>query len=183
MLNIEVAPATISERPVLRHLMELYQYDFSEFDRADVTPLGLYDYPYLDHYWVEPERSPFLVRVDGNLAGLVLVARYNYLTGLKDAWVMAEFFIMKKYRLQGVGEHVARIIFEQFPGDWQVGQINENPGATIFWRKVISLYTKGDFQEYLLNNDNWHGPVQTFTASTSNRQYRENLPVRLSSPE
>jgi hypothetical protein len=99
-MNIEVAPATIAERPILRHLMELYQYDFSEFDGADLTPIGLYDYPYLDHYWVEPERSPFLIRVDGNLAGFVLVARYNYLTRLKDNWVMAEFFIMRKYRHQ-----------------------------------------------------------------------------------
>src|SRR5512136_3203226 len=107
-LNIEVNPADVAERPVLRHLMELYQYDFSEFDGADTTYLGLYDYPYLDHYWVEPDRSPFIVRVNGYLAGFVLVARYNYLTGLKDTWVMAEFFIMRKYRHRGVGEYAAR---------------------------------------------------------------------------
>jgi predicted acetyltransferase len=165
--NIEVSPATVAERPVLRHLMELYQYDFSEFDSADLGPLGLYDYPYLDHYWVEPERSPFLVRVNGNLAGFVLVARYNYLTGNKDAWVMAEFFILRKYRHQGVGEHVAHFIFDKFPGAWQVGQITENFTATAFWRKVIARYTHDNFQEHNLNNDHWRGPVQTFTGPTS----------------
>ncbi len=161
-MNIEVTPASVNERPILRHLMELYQYDFSEFDGADTGPSGFYDYPYLDHYWVEPERSPFLVRVDGNLAGFVLVARYNYLTGFKDTWVMAEFFIMRKYRHQGVGEHVACNIFDHFPGDWQVGQITENPAATAFWRKVIARYTHADYQEHLLNNDNWRGPIQVF---------------------
>jgi predicted acetyltransferase len=166
-MNIEVSPATAVERPVMRHLMELYQYDFSEFDGADTSPLGLFDYPYIDHYWVEPERSPFLVRVNGCLAGFVLVARYNYLTGSKDSWVMAEFFIMRKYRHQRVGEHVARFIFNQFPGDWQVGQITENPAAIAFWRKVISSYTHDNFQEHILNNDNWHGPVQTFTSPPS----------------
>jgi predicted acetyltransferase len=170
-MNIEISPANVSERPILRHLMELYLYDFSEFDSADLGPSGLYEYPYLDHYWVEPERSPFLVRLDGNLAGFVLVARYNYLTGFKDHWVIAEFFIMRKYRHQGVGEHVARTIFDQFPGDWQVGQINENTPATLFWRKVISRYTHDHFQEHILNNDHWHGTVQAFvsqpaTAST-----------------
>jgi predicted acetyltransferase len=164
-MNIEISPATVAERPILRNLMELYQHDFSEFDRADTGPLGLYDYPYLDHYWVEPERSPFLVRVDGNLAGFVLVARYNYLTGIKDTWVIAEFFVMRKYRQQGIGEHVACYIFDQFPGAWQVGQITENPAAIAFWRKVIARYTHNNFLELNLNNDNWHGPIQTFIAS------------------
>jgi predicted acetyltransferase len=166
-MNIEVTPASVNERPILRHLMELYQYDFSEFDNADLSPMGLFDYPYLDHYWVEPERTPFLVRVDGNLAGFVLVARYNYLTGLKDTWVMAEFFILRKYRRKGIGEHVARFIFEQFPGAWQVGQICENPTASTFWRNVINRYTQGDFLERDLNNENWHGPIQTFISPPS----------------
>jgi predicted acetyltransferase len=162
-MNIEVTPAATAERPIMRQLMELYQYDFSEFDGSDIGPFGLYDYPYLDHYWVEPERSPFLVRVNGNLAGFVLVARYNYLNGQKDTWVLAEFFIMRKYRHKGVGEYVARHIFDQFPGNWQVAQITENLSATAFWRKVITRYTHDNFQERDLNNDHWHGPIQMFT--------------------
>jgi predicted acetyltransferase len=173
-MNIEVNRTDISERPILRHMMELYQYDFSEFDDADLSPMGLYDYPYLDHYWVEPERTPFLVRVDGNLAGFVLVARYNYLTGLKDTWVMAEFFIMHKYRRQGIGEYVARYIFDQFPGAWQVGQIYENLSAISFWRKVINQYSQGDFQEYNLNNENWRGPIQAFISQPSPTKNEEN---------
>jgi predicted acetyltransferase len=162
---IEVRKASMEERPILRRLMELYQYDFSEFDGADLSPLGIYDYPYLDHYWVEAERSPYLVRVNGHLAGFVLVARNNYLTRLKDAWVIAEFFILRKYRHQGVGEFTARYIFDFFHGDWQVGQITQNLAATVFWRKVISRYTNGNFEEIDLDTDRWHGPVQIFTTS------------------
>lgn len=164
ILKIEVNLATELERPILRHLMELYQYDFSEFDGADAGPSGLFDYPYLDHYWVEKGRLPFLVRVGGNLAGFVLVSRYNYLTGQKDTWVMSEFFIMRKYRHQGIGEYVANWIFTHHPGAWQVGQITENPGAVAFWRKVIARYTHNNFEESLLENDKWQGPVQTFIA-------------------
>lgn len=163
-MNIEINPVSASEKPILRHLMELYQYDFTEFDGADTGPFGLYDYPYLDHYWVEQGRYPFFIRVDGNLAGFVLVARYNYLTGQKDTWVMAEFFIMRKYRRQGVGEYVAHNVFDQFPGPWQVGQINENTAAITFWRKVIGHYTCNSYEEQILNNDNWRGPIQLFTS-------------------
>ncbi len=163
-MNIEVTTAQVEERPILRHLMELYQYDFSEFDGSDIGPSGLFEYPYLDHYWVEPDRSPFLVRVNGYLAGFVLVTRYNYLTGLKDAWVLAEFFIMRKYRHQGIGQHTACLIFDRFVGNWQVAQITENHAATEFWRKVIARYTRNNYQEHNLDNENWHGLVQAFSS-------------------
>ena len=165
-LDIEVCPATQEERPIFRRLMELYQYDFSEFDGADIGPMGLYDYPYLDHYWVEPGRSPFLVRVGGELAGFAMVSRYNYRTGLNDGWVMAEFFVMRKYRHLGVGEHVACWLFDHHPGAWQVSQITENQAAVTFWRKVIARYTQGNFEEFLLDNKHWHGPVQAFIATS-----------------
>jgi predicted acetyltransferase len=162
--HIEVLHASEAERPILRHLMELYLYDFSEFDGSDISPMGIYDYPYLDHYWAEPEHFPFLVRVNGHLAGFVLVSRFNYLTGLKDGWVLPEFFIMRKYRHQGVGEYVAHFIFGQFLGTWQVAQIFENTGATAFWRKVIARYTHDNIHELDLDNDHWNGPVQMFTS-------------------
>jgi predicted acetyltransferase len=162
--NIDISPAKEFEKPILRQLLELYQYDFSEFDGSDLGPLGVYDYPYLDHYWVESERAPYLVRVDGNLAGFVLIARHNYFTGLNDHWALFEFFILRKYRHQGIGEHVACFIFSRYQGSWQVAQITENMPATQFWRKVISRYTHGNFQEQTLDNEHWHGPVQTFTS-------------------
>lgn len=164
-MNIQVTPASALEKPILRHLMELYQYDFSEFDGTDLSPLGLYDYPYIDHYWVDADRSPFLVRIDGKLAGFVLVARYNYLTGDKDNWVMAEFFILHKYRQRGIGEYAARAIFDRFPGAWQITQINTNQPAIAFWRKVVGRYTHASYQEHTLDNDHWHGVVQAFTST------------------
>ncbi len=65
--------STAEEKSVLRNLLELYNYDFSEFDHADLDAHGFYGYGRLDHYWTEPGRYRFLVRVDGKLAGLVLL--------------------------------------------------------------------------------------------------------------
>jgi predicted acetyltransferase len=166
-MNFQLAPAAEIERPILRRLMELYLYDFSEFDLADVGPQGLYEYPYLDHYWTEPNRHPFLMRVDERLAGFALVATYNYLTGERDlargaARVIAEFFVMRKYRRQGFGELAARQLFDLFPADWQVAQLRENTPAIAFWRKVIDRYTGGRYQELELDNERWCGPVQLF---------------------
>jgi len=83
-----VVQATLADKSVLRHLLELYQHDSSEFDDRDVDAHGLYGYPYLDHYWVEADRRPFLIKVDGRWAGFALVR-------LGPPIDMSEFFVMR----------------------------------------------------------------------------------------
>ena len=50
-MNIEVHQASLEDKTILRNLMELYAYDFSEFDHCDVDAHGLFGYNRLDHYW------------------------------------------------------------------------------------------------------------------------------------
>jgi predicted acetyltransferase len=147
MSTVEVTTATPDDREALRQLVELYAYDFSEFNRADVDADGRYGYRYFDAIWTEPERHALLVRVDGVLAGFAIVR-----TG--DPHDMAEFFIMRKYRRSGVGRNAARAVFARFPGPWQTRQQFENAGATKFWRRAIPVA----FEEA----DNAAGPVQRF---------------------
>lgn len=159
-MNLEILPASIEDKPLLQRMMELYQYDFSEFEGTDLDAHGSYGYNYLDHYWTEEGRHPFLLRVDGKLAGFALVNRHAILPN--SEWSMAEFFIMRKYRRQGIGKRVARHIFDQFRGRWEVAQIASNPKAHQFWRKVIEEYAGGKFEEVVLDDERWKGTVQAF---------------------
>jgi predicted acetyltransferase len=70
---ITIQKVEYDHKSTLRNLLELYKYDFSEFDPEDVNENSLYDYMYLDHYWTEEGRHPFFIRVDGKLAGFALV--------------------------------------------------------------------------------------------------------------
>jgi hypothetical protein len=36
-MKIELVPAALRQKPILRHLLELYQHDFSEYEDADVA--------------------------------------------------------------------------------------------------------------------------------------------------
>ena len=126
---VEVAPA---QREVVARLVELYQYDFSEFDDADVDRAGAYGYAFLDRYWIEPERHAFLLRIGGKWAGFALVR-----TGNPND--MAEFFVMRKYRRSGVGTTFARDLFTRFPGRWQVRELEANVPAQQFWRRAIPV--------------------------------------------
>jgi len=160
-MNIEIKKASIEEKSILRNLLELYQYDFSEFDGSDIDEHGLFGYKYLDHYWTEDNRYPFIIRVNGKLAGFVLV-RDLINTDNTITHCISEFFIMRKYRRQGIGKTVAQKVFDMFPGYWSVAQIEQNIPAQNFWRKVISEYTKGNYREIYQNDDNWVGPIQLF---------------------
>ena len=160
-MNTEVLPASLEDKTILRNLMELYAYDFSEFDQCDVDAHGLFGYNRLDHYWTEPGRYPFLVRVESKLAGLVLVRTLDE-SESNPVRSIAEFFILRKYRHQGIGKAVAHRIFDKFPGQWSVAQVENNHPAQAFWRKVISEYTQGNFQEIWSDNEEWKGPIQTF---------------------
>jgi predicted acetyltransferase len=138
-MNVEVLPAQVEDKPVLRHLLQLCLHDYSEFNGKDVNEQGLFDYPYLDYYWTESGRYPFLVRVEGKLAGFVLVRRLEA-EGTEPLWQMAEFFILRKYRRQGIGQEVAYRVFDCFEGRWEVTQEKGNLPAQKFWQRVIEEY-------------------------------------------
>jgi len=69
---------------------------------------------------------------------------------------------MRKDRRRGVGEHVARTVFDRFRGRWEVSELRENTAAQSFWRRVIGRYTGGNFRAVELDGPRWHGPAQAF---------------------
>lgn len=160
-MDVELLPASTSDKHVLRNLMELCQHDYSEYDGAEVDAHGLFGYQYLDNYWTEPGRYPFLVRVSGKLAGFVLVRA----VGSPDepaTHAIAEFFVLRKYRRQGVGRQAAWQTFDLFPGQWSVCQEEGNRPAQRFWRRVIAEYTEGAYTDEDLETAEWQGPRQRF---------------------
>ena len=164
--KVEISPAAETDREVLRNLMQLYQYDFTESEGGDLNDHGLFEYRWLDNYWTEHSRHPFLIKVPDRLAGFVLVNEFSYLAppGAKS---IAEFFVMRKYRRQGIGRRVAIHIFREFPGDWEVRETIENTVAQRFWRTVIGEVTGGNFEERHLDDERWKGPIQIFAVAES----------------
>ena len=143
-MNIELVPVDVSEKEILRNLLEKYDYEFSQYDQRDVNNLGLYGYDYLDYYWTEEGRHAFFIKVDGKLAGFVMINTYLEVEAATDHTV-AEFSVMHKYRGRGVGRYAAFRVFDMFPGKWQLKRHPKNLGSVHFWNKIVSEYTGGDF--------------------------------------
>ena len=160
--EVQVISALPSQETTLRHLIDLYAYDFSALLGLDVADDGRFAFRDLAPFWTDDWRHAFLVRVGDRLAGFALVEDRSRLDGTAGVHDMAEFFILRKYRREGVGERAARLLFQRFPGRWEVRQRPENREATAFWRRVIERHTGGRFEDALWNDAAWQGPVQAF---------------------
>ena len=161
-MEIKLVEVKEIEKSVLRQLIELYEYDFSEYDGADLNDHGYFGYRYFDYYWTEDARHPFFIKVDGKLAGFVLVSDYCYKVEDVQASSISEFFVMRKYRRKGVGQVVARQAFDKFPGKWEVIQHGANQPSIIFWEKVIAEYTGGQYKKTTVQTEEWVGQALIF---------------------
>jgi len=159
-MEITIKRPSRSERELIRRMMELYLHDFSEFDGSDLNEHALFGYGDLDYFWFEETHAAFIVRVDGQLGGFALVD--NEVVIEDNERSLTEFFILRKYRRQGVGRTVAKRIFDELPGKWEIRVIAANVPAQSFWRSVVSDYSEGQFDERELANDDWTGPVFWF---------------------
>jgi predicted acetyltransferase len=151
--RIDVIPATREQESTVDNLLELYAHDFSEFHNLVLGHNGRFGYKNLSLYWRDPHRHPFLVEVDGRLAGVVLVKSDPPAPGKEPIWDMAEFFIARGYRRHGVGTAVARRLWERFPGCWEVRVIESNSGAFQFWQRIIAEFSGEEIESQRIRRD------------------------------
>lgn len=94
---IELIRVDVTEKEILRNLMEKYYYDFSQYDDRDVNALGLFGCNYFDCYWTEKNRYVFFIKVDNQLAGFIRIDGFKELFDDID-YNLSDFFVLYKYR-------------------------------------------------------------------------------------
>ena len=152
-LDVEVAPARPEQEAILFSLLELYAHDFSEFHDVAIGADGKFGYKALPLYWSEPGRFPFLVFAEGKLAGFALVKRGSEFSGNEAVWDMAEFFVLRGYRRQGIGTRVAYHLWKSLPGSWEVRVMQSNVLGCDFWARAISTFTGEAVEAELVEKD------------------------------
>lgn len=146
-MRVEVTLAGPGEARIVANLINLYLFEFSDVDGRDIGDDARFQYAALPAYWIEEGRHPFLIRVDGQLAGFALVAERRVFDPGVPGHEMVEFFVLRKYRRRHVGEQAAWQLLDRFPGPWVVPQHHLNLAAHAFWRAVIGGYTCGQYRE------------------------------------
>jgi predicted acetyltransferase len=144
--QVELVDAAAKDMPVLANLLELYAHDFSEFHAVRIGADGRFGYAQLPLYWTEADRHAFLVRVNGDLAGFVLVKKGSEISGDETAWDMVEFFVARGYRRRGIGSQIAHKVWGKLHGHWEVRVMKSNRGARQFWKRAIGEYSKQEIR-------------------------------------
>lgn len=147
-MDFEVIPATQEALPIFVQLWPLYQYDLSVVGGVLPNSVGLFEdegiwrVDYADDLRVWFQRPghlfPYLIRVDGRAAGLVMIGGAPSNAPKGADFFVHEFFLMRPFRGQGVAAGVMGQLFQRHLGKWELWVIPENVPALRFWRKVIA---------------------------------------------
>jgi predicted acetyltransferase len=126
------------DRAVLANLLQLYRHNFSPIRGFELTDHGTFVYRFLDANFTEPGRRAWFIRRGGRLAGFAM-ARV-----LPDGFnEVAEFFVARAHRRAGVGRRAAAALFQQRPGQWELGFDLANHEASGFWPSVAQAAAVG----------------------------------------
>jgi predicted acetyltransferase len=135
MSSIELHAAQRDELETIENLMQFYTYDFSEWLPLKLGEYGLFNILPMPDYWRNPATRPFLIKVDGELAGFVTVDNQTHLPGAE--YNIGYLFVSRRFRGRGVARFVVSTLLSQFPGQWQIFHIDANQPARLFWAAVM----------------------------------------------
>jgi len=145
-MNIEIEKVIFEEKQILNNLLKMYCYEWSQYNNIDVDNQGSFEYEYhISDYWDKENHFPFFIKVNGILAGFVLIDD-EFDLHLNYDYAMSEFFIMYKYRQTGVGRYVANAVFDMFHGKWELKRHPHNIASVRFWDNIVSDYTGGKYE-------------------------------------
>src|SRR4051794_25987772 len=138
-VELRIDPAKLEEKEAVRNLLQLYQYDFSEFAGGVVLADGLFPYhAAFDTEWEGLCPRTFVLRAfdveprsgedDWHLAGFAMVSECSPLgqTPAPPQWRMEDFFVLRNYRRTGAGRYLAMHCFDKFRGRWEVAEYQSN---------------------------------------------------------
>ena len=120
--SLVVDPASQEERLIVEAMMKRYLVDLG----------GSGQYPHLETYWIEPQRSPYLLRVGGQAVGFALVEQVD-----QRVSELVEFYVEAESRRRGIGRQAAEKLFGIHPGTWRVGVRSDNARGQHFWRAML----------------------------------------------
>ena len=152
MDDVTLQLMSVDEKSLLIRLMELFNYEFSQYSNDDINEYGYYGYDHIDDYWNEEGRFPYLIRVDGKIAGFALICPHCKYRKEEGARCIGEFFVMVKYRRMGIGLNVAAQLFDKHRGLWEISYWRNNIPAGQFWKKVVEKYTKNNYRVFEIEN-------------------------------
>lgn len=168
---------TRQEVQVLDNLLQLYLHETSKFSPVEIQEDGKFSTSQIISKIDGPEIDAYLIRIKGKLAGIAIV-QPKYQAGQVIARSLTDLFILESYRGFGIGEEVARMVFDESPGLWHLEISPQHEEAAKFWAKVIYRYTGDDYRH--LNRRKNHTEIFEFRSPAARPQVGTSEPTVVS---
>ena len=106
------------------------------------------------HWFGDPNTFPLVILKGTEPVGFARVLRAVAAGGTpRIDYRMAEFFVMRTRRRLGIGQTAVQLILSRFAGRWEISEYLRNTAAVTFWRRVVASYTRGTYQERIVNGE------------------------------
>lgn len=147
---------------LIRALFESYTWQMkSHFEVEDVSAWLASANEYLELYRTDPERKVYGISDNTGVFGFALTDRV-YLHNTSGN-VIAEFYINPENQNIGNGSLLARYVFSDNPGDWEVCVASKNNDGLQFWHKVIARFTNNNYKNHHM--ESYDGTVFCFNCA------------------
>lgn len=143
--NLLISKIGPESEVVLRNLFQYYLHDMAEWFEVDTNADGSYSYD-TSSIWANGYDA-YLAKVGDSPAGFALVGSAAEWLGDIGTHDMHEFFVIRRFRRNGVGQRMATLVWNERPGKWLVRVLEANTPAVLFWRTAISSHSDGSYEE------------------------------------
>ncbi len=161
---VTLRAAHADDETLFDRLLQFYAYEFSALEAPGT---GWIDLDSAGRYNVHLRRVPcaagagsHLILWHDKVAGFATIDRLNP-SGLGCDWNVAEFFVLAKYRRNGIGTAAIVAMLAGRPGCWEAAVMPDNARGLAFWRQALRPWGAA---EVFGGGDRWTGrPVLRFT--------------------
>lgn len=106
------------------------------------------------HWFGDPNTFPLVIVKGSEPVGFARVLRAVAVARQPRVdYRMAEFFVTRTRRRLGIGQTAVQLILSRFAGVWEISEYLRNTVAVNFWRRVVAAYTRGSYQERVVNGE------------------------------
>jgi len=106
------------------------------------------------HWFGDPNTFPLVIVKGSEPVGFARVLRAVASAAQpRIDYRMAEFFVLRTRRRLGIGRTAVQLILSRFAGRWEISEYLRNAEAVSFWRRVVASYTRGSYQERIVNGE------------------------------
>jgi predicted acetyltransferase len=139
---VTIEAMTRESAPILDNLFELYAYEFSEHMPLRIKASGRFELTPGDAWWTREDHFAYLIKFGAELAGFALVRAGSRVTGAPDVMDVAEFFVLRGLRREGIGRRAAHALFSAFSRAWEIRVRRTNVGALEFWSRTAAAWVR-----------------------------------------